>query len=362
MKKAWLVAAKALVGISLVAAAGYFLGGYFPISQYVESSDFITSTDPEVRLAAVREMKEQFVRSNSNLERARIINALNGMAHSAHEYYLFDEIFDGEPFQQFLAGSAETSLANLERYSLSLYPTSYAALMAVFDICVEFRERHFYGAHPDDARMREIEKEVLEHIKLAEQYVGRDLLNAESYSDMANILVTYYQWVGHWYGDLALHYPEHQENAMRYLTHGLEAARIFQAGIAEREGRKDIGLEQKITALLYNLPRYYILSEDGSNDERMRAYIRELIERLRDSPEIHSNFYISLSLARDVQNDPEMQSHEGHTNRQQHAELIRALLFQLREIAKFSPEAEEFLADQGIDSDFLVESARPLNP
>lgn len=94
-----------------IAEIGYFMEG-----------------DVANKLTAIRKTKEHyFVQEGNSFDQALLVNKLVGYINPDSEDILFNEVFAGEPFEQFFVpGNKLESLRNLAEHSLSIYPTTSA--------------------------------------------------------------------------------------------------------------------------------------------------------------------------------------------------------------------------------------------
>lgn len=95
-------------------------------------ADFHVTGDFSAWVRDARNMKQVFLEEDTSLWTR--VNALNNLAtvyySSGREQAVFDEVFNSEPFAQYLVpGDPDLSIRQLMEFSYDTYPTSYSAIM-----------------------------------------------------------------------------------------------------------------------------------------------------------------------------------------------------------------------------------------
>jgi len=345
-----LIAASYIVGTHLPSLGGFYSHSIFgsedknspdPIARAVYT--FTHSDDPAERTAQVVVLKKQYIATTSPSTRAQIIDILIGFSHSAHEPYIFSEIFKGEPFSDRLDSSSEQqSLADLAEYSFSLYPTAFAAQMAARPYALELDRLVRYPETPQtQPALKAAFDQLMLRYKRAEDTIEKNLAETTSSVDKTATMVAYYQWQGHLLLDAAKYDRSYFKQGLDNLSKGIALGEEY-----DKNNNSSL-LEQHIAAMMYTYASQVFgpRTDDEVVHAQGRAYADALADKLISHPEQYNEFYI---LFREVRDMPEEMRMDDMPAEDPHVEFMREIAERIRSVAELSPKLENLLAQQGL--------------
>lgn len=351
-----------ILGVAVICVAAYVAGSHVtsflqqpkdsPSASSIHRSivEFLNTTDKNTRVGAVRTTKVAFMQATTSRDRAHALNVLVGMAHAVHEEYVYDEIFTGPPFDQYAAEDQIRSLDNLANYSSELYPTAYAAQLAVFGNRLAIYDAFQNSDQSFNVEMvrKQLEpnfRRILEAYDEAAKWIGRDVMDASTPEEAMTTLVAFYQWQGHLLSDLAIGDPSYFDAAQHDLEKGIRYAQSMR----DADGKTLSYLDSKIAEMQLSIASYS--AERGKrygeqhNIDRGRVYSEEVVRRLRAEPEKYNTFYTLLKLEKESQEAARSGHHVQHT---EHERATLRPFWRFRILATIDPTMKKFLLDYGL--------------
>lgn len=321
---------------------------------------FTISSKPEDRVAAVKQLKREYIETESPRNKAQIINALTGIMHSAHESYIFEEIFHGEPFEAYMtAGSSEKSIARLNRLSLDLYPTAYATQQLAFPETIELRKLVRVEKKTEEQKRilaRDVDT-ILNQYRAAQKLLDVDLARANGPIDAINILGSYYQWQGHLLGEVAAVHPEYLDTSLSYIRTALMLLSSFR----DANGEQFCDTDLRIATLHLGYVRYVNATPGGAEAHpEWKEHADTFVDMLRAQWDEFPTMRIMLaSVAAHLRGE-----HGASMGDPLHDELMAGQIGLVKTMWDVSPKAQEFFRSKGVDMSRFdastTESALPV--
>lgn len=279
------------------------------------------------RIEAVRLAKESYLNATDPLIKAIQINKLFGFINAGSERYIFNEVFSGEPFEQFLVkGDRSVSLRNLAKHSLSLYPTTDA----LYRIAYWHADRigDIWGTWNTTADEKSTHAdEILRLVGEADILLTsqKQILAGEPFDYM--IQARHLFWKSYLYGYVARVRPEYLTESKKALD---ELERYYEISLDENGNRYPLIAARLPSAYVSYARTLYEMQEAEASGE-IGTTLDEMIALIDENPGVHEGAFLSTIRRDDIATT---------TNRRRGSGVYRAL-------AELHPPFKEFLMRYG---------------
>ncbi len=294
----------------------------------IDTSKFLTG-DSQSRIEAVRYTKESYAAYTGNgLNQALQVNKLLGYLNSGFEQYVFDEVFSGEQFSQFIVpGDKASSIRKLAEHSIELYPTT-SALFRIGQWDAD-RIRDLYGEwNATEAQKMTYANDILRIIAEADALIASETQQIDGRPFDFMVEPRYLYWKSYLYGVVARVRPEYiqeSKNALVALEQVFETSR-------DENGNK---IPLISTRLPYGYYSYALTLHEVKGSEA-KAEIQQTLDALvtlvESNPGIHEGSY--LSFIREF----------ASRSRENQERYYKGYL----ELAEVHPPFKEFLQEHGV--------------
>ena len=247
-----------------------------------------TSVSPKERISATQDLKILFQTATTSVEQAKLINVIISISHAAHEPYIFNEVFRGEPFEKYRDSESEQhSLQNLSFASYALHPTAYAAQLASqgYVDTLHNLEKKESNAHVEK-QIDTIVEAMMKQYNLAEKTINADLMEARGDEERIFLEVAYYRWQGHILGEIAGVKPESLQESVPLLLKSLNLAEEY------KKKTHNNNLDQLISSIKYGYIRVTSKSNNPLYRKQSRIFGDELADGFANHPADYPAFMI----------------------------------------------------------------------
>lgn len=263
-------------------------GGNLTALSVYDTSAFMTGNAAS-RINAIRATKEHYSRAtNDPYTQALQVNKLLGFYNSARENYVYDEIFAGEPFQNFLVpGDKIGSIRKLAEHSIVLSPTT-AAIFRLGQWNAEQIER---AGTTVSAQERQLYADnILDVIESADKIIDSETVAIEGRPFDYTIKSRYFFWKSYLYSAVARVQPQYLEET----KHNLNELVAYYNATRNENGEK---YPLIATRLPYAYANYAVALKDIHGEEaraEIESALNALIALIAENPEIHKGEYLAL--------------------------------------------------------------------
>lgn len=253
-----------------------------------DTSSFMTGS-AAARVSAIRTTKEHYARAtNDPYTQALQVNKLLGYYNSARENYVFDEIFSGDPFQNFLVpGDKVGSIRKLAEHSITLNPTT-AAIFRLGQWNAEQIEKA--GDTLSQKEKQLYADNILDVIASADKIIDAETAAIEGRPFDYTVKARYFFWKTYLYGAVARVQPQYTEEAKRNLN---ELVAYYNTTLSDTGERYPL----IATRLPYGYADYAVMLMKVHGEEaksEIAASLDAMISLINENPEVHNGEYLAL--------------------------------------------------------------------
>lgn len=263
-------------------------GGNLTALSVYDTSSFMTGNATS-RINAIRATKEHYTRAAGDpYTQALQVNKLLGFYNSARENYVYDEIFAGEPFQNFLVpGDKIGSIRKLAEHSIALSPTT-AAIFRLGQWNAEQIEKAGTSVSVEEREL--YADNILDVIASADKIIDSETVAIEGRPFDYTIKSRYFFWKSYLYSAVARVQPQYLEDAKVNLN---ELVAYYDTT------RNENGEKYPLiaTRLPYAYANYAVALMDIHGEEarpEIEKSLNALIALIAEDPEIHKGEYLAL--------------------------------------------------------------------
>lgn len=257
----------------------------------VEAVGAFMSGEEAERIRSIQMVKEDYMNATQPTTKAFAINTLFGYIMAGREQYVFDEIFNGEPFGEYrVENDWSSSVRNLAELSLSLYPSTEA----LFRLGQWHSVRLSTTAKDHDVVTEEKRAHADEILKILDRSVEiypQHLAVANAVKVFPYMVTArYYFWRGYLYGSVATVYPQYLPKMEE------EYNKLFEFYETERDelGNRRPLIAGRLTYAHSGYANYLYVIKGESAYPEIREHLDRIIELVEEDPETHAGQFVSL--------------------------------------------------------------------